>query len=60
VKSIFIENETFVNCKSKHLPIMQSMKSNGLSRIKFSDTSQLLGPSFTASKIILKIPKAIS
>jgi len=29
----------------KHLPIMRSMKSNGLSRIKFTDTSQFLGSS---------------
>jgi len=43
MNSIVIRNKTFINCKLKHLPIMQSMKSSRLSRIKFTDTSLFLG-----------------
>jgi len=50
VKSFFIENETFANCKLKHLPILQCVKSSGLSRIKFTDTTQFLGSSLQPAR----------
>jgi len=50
VKPFFIEKKTFVNYKLKHSPIMQCMKSNGLSRIKFTGTNQCLGPSLRLTR----------
>jgi len=38
----------------KHLPILQFMKSNGLSRIRFTDTIQFLKTILTTSKTIVK------
>jgi len=54
---LFISEETFTKCTDKHLPIMQSIKSIGLSRIKFTDTSQFLRPSLQPAKFyeILKL-----
>jgi len=56
VKSFFIEKNTFVNYKLKYSPIMQCMKSNGLSRINLTSTNWILGP-FSHSARFSKVLK---